>query len=148
MNPIQRALVAIDFSDKSDAVVHWAVSIAKAHQAELDLIHVADPDPDFVGYGPGPQTVRDQVAHDMSDQHRMLQQLGESIKAENVPVQTHCLQGAVVETILEKARTDAADIIIVGSHGHGGLYRAVLGSISEGIVRHSTCPVVVVPTGK
>ena len=146
MNEIQRALVAIDFSDKSDSVIQWAISIAKAHQAELILVHVSNSDPDFVGYGPGPQTVRDQVAHDLNDEHRQLQQLAESITAQQVVVQTHCLQGTVVETILEKAKTDKADLIIVGSHGHGGLFRAVLGSISEGIVRHSPSPVVVVPT--
>lgn len=148
MKNIQRALVAIDFSDKSDDVTQWALSLAKQHQAELHLVHVADPDPDFVGYGPGPQTVRDQVAEGMRDEHQKLEQLAATINDAGVAVQWHCLQGAVVETILRKASDDDVDIIIVGSHGHGGLYRAVLGSTSEGVVRHALCPVVVVPTKK
>jgi nucleotide-binding universal stress UspA family protein len=49
------------------------------------------------------------------------------------------------ETILEKAREVAAGTIVIGSHGHGRLYDALVGSVSAGVIRGATCPVLVVP---
>jgi nucleotide-binding universal stress UspA family protein len=61
-----------------------------------------------------------------------------------VSVTTHIVQGAAVETLLDAAET--ADLLVLGSHGHGRLFHAVLGSVAEACLRRSSCPVLVVPT--
>jgi nucleotide-binding universal stress UspA family protein len=62
---------------------------------------------------------------------------------------TATISGQVIRgyapTVLTKVAVDA-DLLVLGSHGHGRLHHAVLGSVSEQCVRRATCPVVVVPT--
>jgi nucleotide-binding universal stress UspA family protein len=60
-----------------------------------------------------------------------------------VPIATEVLEGDPAQKLAEAARD--ADLLVVGSRGHGHLRHAVLGSVSEGCVRHATCPVVVLP---
>ena len=142
---MRNVLAAIDFSESSSSVIDWAKSLSQAYGARLHLVHVAAPDPDFVGYEPGPQHVRDQAARAMRAEHHRLLEVAEQLHGAGIDATAHCLQGGVVDAILKKAADSQADVIVVGSHGHGALYRMVLGSVSQGVVRGSTCPVLVVP---
>jgi nucleotide-binding universal stress UspA family protein len=138
-------LVPIDFSEVTERVVDTATSLAQAFSSKLCLLHVAAPDPAFVGWDPGPDVVRHQRATDLRDEHRRAQDLAEELRGRGLEAQALLVQGPTVETILERAAKLEADLIVLGSHGHGALYRALLGSISEGVVRKATCPVLIVP---
>ena len=142
---MQNILVAIDFSEFINPIISQGKSIAKAFRAKLWLIHVTPPEPDFVGYGTGPQTERDYIAHKFRQEHRQLQQWAEKLRQENINAVALLLQGQTVETIIEQAEKLAVDLIIVGSHGHRGLYNVLMGSISEGVLRRSSCPVMIIP---
>jgi nucleotide-binding universal stress UspA family protein len=142
---VRKILAAIDFSPVSGAVVEHAASLAKAFSAELTLVHIAAPDPDFVGYQAGPQTVRDTRAETLHTEHRELQATAESLRQREVDCHALLIQGPTVQTILEEAGRIEADTIVLGSRGHGALYRALLGSVSEGVLHEASCPVVVVP---
>jgi nucleotide-binding universal stress UspA family protein len=141
-----RMLVAVDLSPASDTVLSQAKSYAKMLSAEVWLIHVAAPDPEFVGYEAGPQTVRDQVAGKFHTEHRTLQQQAGEFRNLGLKVTPLLLQGQTSSTILAEADRLKADLIILGSHGHGALYQMVVGSVSEGVLRKAKCPVLVVPT--
>ena len=56
------------------------------------------------------------------------------------------VQGSTAETIVRKATEIDADLIVVGSHGHGAMYQLLVGSVSEAVLRQSEIPVLVVPT--
>ena len=56
------------------------------------------------------------------------------------------VQGATIETILNEASKHDVDMIVLGSHGRGAVYRALVGSVSEGVLRKSARPVLVIPT--
>jgi len=142
---VRKLLAAVDFSPVSKAVVDQAASLAKAFSAELTIIHVAAPDPDFVGYAAGPQTVRDDRAHQIRTEHRELQAIAEGLRDRGISARALLIQGPSVEKILAEGQRLQADAIVIGSHGHGALYRALLGSVSEGVVRTARCPVLVVP---
>jgi nucleotide-binding universal stress UspA family protein len=58
------------------------------------------------------------------------------------------LKGTAADGIIEKALELKADIIILGSHGHGLLHKALLGSVSEPVIRHAPGNIMVVPTPK
>ena len=103
------------------------------------------PEPDFVGYEAGPQTVRDQVASELRDECRRAQQLAEKLRRSGLDVTALCPQGATVKTILREAEKLDVDLIVMGSHGHGAVYRTLLGSVSKGVLHKATCPVVIVP---
>jgi nucleotide-binding universal stress UspA family protein len=139
-------LVPIDFSGVTDRVVAQASAMATAFSGAVCLLHVAAPDPAFVGWEPGPDVVRHQRATSLREEHRKLQDLAESLRQRGIEAQALLVQGPTVETILERAAKSEADLIVMGSHGHGALYRALLGSISEGVIRSATCPVLIIPS--
>ena len=78
-------------------------------------------------------------------EHEELASLASRLEEEGVQVRPRLLMGPTVEVILDLATEVDAGWIVVASHGRGGLVHLLLGSISEGLVRHSTRPVVVVP---
>jgi nucleotide-binding universal stress UspA family protein len=138
-------LAAIDFSDATDRVVTAAAELTRALDGELHLLHVVPPDPDFVGYEPGPQHVRDQVAHSIAEDRHEIVELRDRLKKSGIQVQALVVQGPTIQKILEEAHRLPADLVVIGTHGHGALYDLVLGGVSDGVVRKSPCPVLVVP---
>ncbi len=138
-------LAAIDFSDITPAVVDKAAAIAKCFDSKLWLIHIAAPDPDFVGYGTGPQCERDWRAKVLRKEHQYLHDKALELEQDKINVTPLLVQGATVETILKQASKLKADMIVIGSHGHGALYQILLGSVSQGVVHQSVCPVLIVP---
>ncbi|EGJ34953.1 MULTISPECIES: universal stress protein [Moorena] len=142
---MQNFLVAIDFSEITPVVIAQAESLAAATKSKLWLIHIAEPEPDFVGYQTGPQTERDYIAHKFRKEHRQLQKWAENSRQKGIDAAALLIQGPIVETILAQAQKLAVDLIVVGSHGHSGLYKALVGSISEGILQKADCPVMVIP---
>ncbi len=138
-------LAAIDFSDLTPVVISKAAEIAKAFSCKLWLIHIAAPEPDFVGYDTGPQSKRDWRAKTLRQEHQDLQDKALELEQNGIDVTPLLIQGATVETILREADKLEADLIAIGSHGHGALYKTLVGSVSEGIIRKATCPVLLVP---
>ncbi len=139
-------LVAVDFSPVTTAVIEHAARLAEAFSAAIWLLHVAEPDPDFVGYDTGPPDVRQQVAHDMRETHRRIQEQANQLRGRGIAATALQVQGAVVETILREAGRLNADCIVLGSHGHGVVHRALLGSVSEGVLHRTACPLLILPS--
>jgi len=142
---VKNIMVPIDFSPSTPSVIATAGALSRAFGAKLWLVHVAPPDPDFVGYEVGPQTVRDQVARHLRDEHRQLQSEAEKMREAGIDVVALMLQGQTVETILSEAERLCADYIVMGSHGRGALLRRLVGSVSEGVLRGAPCPVTILP---
>lgn len=145
-------LVALDFSDGTpdilDAARVWGLP-AGAEAPHLYLLHVAEPDPDFVGWEGGPEVVRDQMAEVFHREHRQLADLADELRSQGVePITPLLVQGATVETIVEQAEKLDASLVVVGSHGRGKTYDLLVGSISAGVIRKSAVPVLVVPVAK
>ena len=138
-------LVPVDFSDTTAPVVAEAQVLARALGADLVLLKVAEPEPDFVGFEPGPQTVRVAVAHDYRVEHTRLDELKAQAAAGGLTVTALHVQGPIVEKILDQAKERGAAMIVMGSHGHGALYELLVGSITQGVLKGAKCPVVVVP---
>jgi nucleotide-binding universal stress UspA family protein len=141
---MQRILAALDFSPVTRAVVEQAASLARAYGAELTLIHAAAPEPAFVGYDVGPQTVRDARARALRTEHREIQELADELRGRGLRAKALLVQGPAIETILRESRELGADALVIGSHGHGALYDLLVGSVAKGVLRDAPCPVVVV----
>ncbi len=146
MCPVKQVLAAIDFSRHADVVIETAATLARALDAELTVLHVASPEPEFVGYEVGPQSVRDDRAHTLELERRELHRIAEELRAAGVAARAFLFSGATADKILEEAGERGADWIVVGSHGRSGLASAFIGSVSRGVLRGAKCPVVVVPT--
>jgi nucleotide-binding universal stress UspA family protein len=138
-------LVAVDFSPVTDRVVEVAAALARDCGGAITILHVARPEPEFVGYEAGPQSVRDQVATEFRLQRRMLQDLADRLRAAEVEATPVMVQGSIAETIVEHATRIGAALIVVGTHGRGAVMDLLVGSVSEGVIRRSPIPVLVVP---
>ena len=143
---MKNVLAAIDFSPVSDNVVAFAAKLAKVSNTKLFILHIASPEPDFVGYDVGPETERDAVAERFRREHRELQAIAERVREHGVEVTALLVQGPTIEKLLEESRRLESEHIVVGTHGRGAVGRMLLGSVSEGIVREAGMPVTVIPS--
>jgi nucleotide-binding universal stress UspA family protein len=138
-------LVAVDFSNVSDDQLEIVGRLAKPNR-EIYLLHVAEPDPSFVGYEAGPDEVRHEVAVEFKREHEQLHDLADRLRKDGHQVNALMVQGPTVLTILAQAEKLGAEVIVVGSHGRGKLFDLVVGSVSAGVIRKSKVPVLVVPS--
>ncbi len=137
-------LVALDFSAVADDQLEIVSRLARPNR-EIYLLHVAEPDPSFVGYEAGPEVVRHEVAVEFKREHEQLHELADRLRAQGHEVTALMVQGPTVQTILQQAEKLEAEVIVVGSHGRGKLFDVVVGSVSAGVIRKATVPVLVVP---
>ena len=140
-----KILAAVDLASPAERALEVAGDMAARTDGHIYVLHVAEPDPDFVGYDIGPDVVRDQVAEEYHREHRQVQALAEGLRKEGIDATALMIQGAIVETILREAERLDVDFIVVTSHGHGAAFDLLIGSISKGVVHKSSRPVLVVP---
>ena len=140
-------LVAVDLSGASQKVLQYVKTLSLDLSAKVWLLYVEKPDLGFVGFGPGrPQSVLDEVTDKFEKKRKELQDEVDKLKNSGIDAEPLLVQGAAVEVILDEASKLKAGLIVVGSHGHGAVYHLMVGSVSEGVLHRSTCPVLVVPT--
>jgi len=137
-------LVALDFSAVADDQLEIVSRLARPNR-EIFLLHVAEPDPSFIGMEAGPEVVRHDVAVEFRREHEQLHDLADRLREQGHEVTALMIQGPTVQTILEQAEKLEAEVIVVGSHGRGKLFDLVVGSVSAGVIRKSPVPVLVVP---
>jgi len=142
---MKNILVPIDFSPASHRAVHLAVEMALVLKAKVWLVHVAAPDPDFVGFKTGPTYIRQHRAEVLREEHSTIQSLAENATQRGVDAEGLLVQGPTTETILAEAEQLQADMIVMGSHGRSGLYRTFVGSVSEQVLRDAKVPVLIIP---
>ena len=146
MEAIRNILVPIDFSSVTPSVLDLAGSMAGRGDAKVWLVHVAAPDPDFVGFKVGPGYVRDHRAELLREEHKEIQAMADALKARGLDCEALLVQGPTTQTIMELCSKLKAGLIIMGSHGRGALFRAIVGSVSEQVLRESKVPVLIVPS--
>jgi nucleotide-binding universal stress UspA family protein len=158
---MKRILVAIDFSDVAPRVIDLARQLAKALDAEIHLVHVkelsATAAPGTLGYGlagmpelapmsgmPVFGPMRQPMPED-EGQKSNLARWQKEIAQDGIKVSLHEPTGTVAEEILNQANVLNADLIVMGTHGHGAMYNLLVGSATKGVVKHSPRPVLLVP---
>lgn len=133
-------LLATDLSPASAAATEWALDLAHRLGAALLAVSVIDPGALRLPGGRFGARV-DQVRADREREAQALVRRGREL---GVAVTFLIWQGDPGEVIVEAARSEGVEMIVVGSHGRRGVERALLGSVSDHVVRHAPCPVLVV----
>lgn len=142
---MQNVVVAVDFSDMTERTVAVAADLVKLAGGTLWLLHVASPEPEFVGRQLGRKVVEAPPPEDLRESFEALETLALRLRSETMKVDWRMVRGDAVDCVLGEASRIDADLIVLGSHGHGALYRSLVGSVSEGVLRGATCPVLIVP---
>jgi nucleotide-binding universal stress UspA family protein len=139
-----RILHATDFSAEADAAEAEAVRLARALGAELILLHVSV---ENVLYGETPFGVGqlEQVydAQARWAEGRLAERL-QRLERQGLHASSRRRVGVPHEEIVRAAAEERAAYIVIGTHGRGGLERAMLGSVSDRVVRTAACPVITV----
>ena len=141
-----RLLVALDLSEPTELIISKVEELAKETSAQIWVLHNAEPAPDVLEFRADPQAARDSLAEKFHREHRQIQKIAERLRKKGLDATALLVHGPTVEIILKEASDLDIDIIVAGSHGRSAVYQLLLGSVSEGLVRKSRCPVLIVPT--
>ncbi len=150
-----KVLLATDGSEEASLATQTAVEISQKTGSELHLVHVYGVAPIYPLYpqatDPGGAELEDPVLEEelesLSEQRaqEVLDTEAERVRAAGGTVaQAHLREGGVPHEIVALAEDTGVGLIVVGSRGHGGIRRALMGSVSDSVVRHAHCPVLVV----
>ncbi|MBV6404984.1 MAG: universal stress protein [Flavobacteriales bacterium] len=142
---MKNILAAVDLSPITHEVLRMAGAQAAPHKATLWVVHVAAPDPDLVGFEPGPQHIRDHRAQELRDEHLELQQYAADLALTGIDARALLVQGPTVATILEEAVRLQADLVVLGTHGRGALHRLFVGSVCQQVLAAARFPLLIVP---
>ena len=143
-----RILVATDGSEAADRAVEFAARLAKENKADLKILHVINPQnmamDQLKEYARWEHIPLGEVLNTFAEEKllaakKYAERFGASV------VKTECPYGEIAETIIETAKNDRVDMIVVGKRGRGRLSGLILGSVSQKVVSVAPCAVVVVP---
>lgn len=152
---MKKVLIALDYYPTAQIVAETGYQIAKAMNAQVILLHVTSDASYYssLNYSPimgfGGFNSVDTVQTDNGEElvkvaqgylNKSKRHLGDK------KVQTVVKSGALGETILNTASEVEADIIVMGTHSRRGLEKILVGSVAENVLRHSSIPVLIIPT--
>lgn len=142
---VKNILCPIDYSSSGDAALVYATSLAKEYVAELHLVHVFEQPSTLVdaGFGTGfgglpPQTLTPAELKSEEDK------LNAITPVRGVQFRRKLLIGTPAEELVNYAKENDIDLVIMGTHGRTGLGRLLMGSVAEAVVRRSPCPVLTI----
>jgi nucleotide-binding universal stress UspA family protein len=143
---MKNILVTVNFEEKETLIlINRAVEIAEKFGSKVWLIHIAAPDPDFVGYEVGPQYIRDNRADELKTEHQLIKKYVEDLKEKKINSEGLLVQGATVDMILKESQKLQIDLLILGHHKHNLLYKIFVQDIDDAIIYESKIPVLIIP---
>lgn len=138
----KRILVPTDVSEFSRQALLTALQLAKQFNSEVELFHVVfDPQP-LISYA---TTYPISISSEQIEEHgeSALERALEGIDVGDVKLAKKHIQGHAAREIVEESKRDF-DLIVMGSHGHGPFTGAIIGSVTQKVLAHAKCPVLVV----
>ena len=141
----KRMLVPVDFSDCSLDALEYGALIAQRSNASLKLLHVLEP----VSYGL--DFTLPHMAERESSKTAVTKRLSDLVSAltSGGLASDFLISGGLpADSILDAARAQSVDVIVMGTHGRRGLSHALFGSVAESVLRRSSCPVLTVRSPK
>ena len=143
---LKKILCPTDFSENSEHALKYALALATLSQAQLELFHVVEP----IAYPQSTELfepVLDEVELMMKLQTAFQQQLEDQVttlKEEYPKITGKLVTGNTFLEIIQVARDEDVDMIVMGTHGRTGLAHVLIGSVAERVVREAPCPVLTV----
>jgi len=143
---MEKIIVAVDLSDLASAAVESAAELAVAFKSHVRILHVEVPVPTYIGNEMVQPVLPTDNEEELARIRKDLASMAEYLQKRGIEADYELAKGPVVETIIEKAAGYNADLIVLGAHNHGFLYRAFIGSVCTGVVKHSPCAVMIIPS--
>lgn len=143
---IRSILLPTDFSECGNFGLSYAASLARTFNASLICVHVIEPMVPTVGYSgmTEPMPIADITEQLEDSAERELPKIAECEECAGLEIEEVIVHGEAASEIVRVAKERNVDLIVVSSHGRTGLGRILFGSTAEAVVRHASCPVLVV----
>jgi len=140
MITLERILVPTDFSECAEQARSYAAELAKRFASEVHLLHVVAPLalPGYVG------PIPEDLLHPEEGARKELEAWDEPALKEAKQVIRAVSMGTPFVEVIRYARDRNVDLIVMGTHGRSGIAHALIGSVTERVVRKSPCPVLTV----
>jgi nucleotide-binding universal stress UspA family protein len=138
-------IVAVDFSDKTHLLLGEAKKIAECFNSDVYLIHVAAPEPDFIGYKTGPDEERDSRSSKLHLEKKELERYARNLKKSGINTTSLLIQGETSKLLIQESTRLHANMLIMGTHSKSLASSVILGNISKEIVKNADCPILLVP---
>jgi nucleotide-binding universal stress UspA family protein len=134
-----KILLATDGSGEAELAATTAADLAKSTNSELHVVHVGEFLPTLLAQTEvQPAQLEREAQNLLDEQVRRLEEAGGTVG------EAHLRLGRADEEIVELAQSIGAGMIVMGSRGRGRIRRALMGSVSDSVVRHAHCPVTIV----
>jgi nucleotide-binding universal stress UspA family protein len=142
----QPIVVGLDGSRFGPEALRWALAEAARRDCDVRALMVAHTSPVAAAGRPSTMGMATTLAAQPGQEH--LRRLEETVRAvlgerDDPRLTAEVVRGSAPETLCDASRD--AQLLVVGSHGHGAVFEAVLGSVARYCVHHASCPVVVIP---
>ena len=137
-------LVPTDGSSEVERALEHAFDLAQAHDATVRAIYVVS----VAGYGGLPmETPLDGISDALREEGEAAVERVKELAPADIEVETRVLEGSPSRVIVDHAQPGECDLVVMGTHGRGGIDRLLLGSVTERVVRHAPVPVLTVRVG-
>jgi nucleotide-binding universal stress UspA family protein len=134
-----KVLLATDGSAEARLAATTAADLANSTSSELHVVHVIESRPTFLSQTEEePAELRREARRRLDDEVRRVEEAGGAVE------EAHLRQGRADEEITDLAESLGIGMVVMGSRGHGRIRRALMGGVSESVVRHAHCPVTIV----
>ncbi|MEL7450808.1 MAG: universal stress protein [Pseudomonadota bacterium] len=140
-----KIVCAVDRSAVSDRVVAMVLDIARQPDSAVLLVNVAPREADVLGKQLTRKVVTDPVPEEFTDRRELLDRHAATFLEAEIACETLLIRGIPGRTLSNEAARWGADLIVMGSHGRGALYKRFIGSVSEAVLQDARKPVLVVP---
>jgi nucleotide-binding universal stress UspA family protein len=137
-----RIVAGVDGSPSSLAALRWAVRQAEFTGATVDAVIAWHYPVLAVPIGPAPVAMLETADFEKGADETISDAISAAVGTSRVPVSAQVKEGNAAQVLLDAAA--GADLLVVGSRGHGGFAEALLGSVSQHCVHHAPCAVVIV----
>lgn len=152
---ISKVIIGIDDSPYAHNAAVYGFDIARSYKAAVGLVHIIEPV--IIPSSPGDNLTgipmdstlgiqEAEIANIQSTQSGLIIERAIKEFGEGLEITTFTQYGLTADGIINCSKEFGADLIVVGTHKRSGFDRLISGSIAEEVVRHSTIPVIVVPT--
>jgi len=142
---LQKILLPTDFSGCANYALPYAAEIARATKATIICLHVVEPVVPAVGYTGLAEPMPIDISEQLEDSaERQLPRLAGCEECAGLNVEEVIVHGDPAAEIVRVAAEKEVNLIVISSHGRTGLGRMIFGSTAEAVVRHASCPVLVV----
>lgn len=141
---IKKILIPTDFSSSSMHALKYAIELNKSFGARLYILHILQDITDFSEFNLSPTILPQLYAEFEQNATNKLEEIVSTLVPKDTTCDTYIIHGVPFYEIIQFAKDEGTDLIVIGSHGRTGIRHVLFGSTAEKVIKKSACPVLTI----